>query len=233
MPIYRIADLNIKIVPQSVYTRRMLQDYLTKARQYDLEVTVTGDDIILEKERSGFSDEICESTALLRKISLELLYHYDGLLLHSAAICYNNRAYLFIAPAGTGKTTHIRLWKKCFGDKVTILNGDKPLLRVLAGKIIVYGTPWQGKEHYGSNSNSQLGGIFWLTRGIQNRCRQISPSDILPGLMRATPLPHDMEGRMKVLNLLDAITSNAELFHLTCNQSDDAAYTAFQQIKGD
>ena len=233
MAIYRIADLNMKITPQSVYARRVLQDYRTEDKLYDFEIIVTGKDIVCEKERSGFSDEICESSAHLRKISQELLYHYDGLLLHSAAVCYNNRAYLFTAPSGTGKTTHIRIWKKCFGDRVSIINGDKPILRIRDGKVIVSGTPWRGKENYGSNTSAELGGIFWLTRGAENHCRQISSTDVLPRLISATPLPHDLAGRMKVLDLLDVITSTARMFHLACNQSDDAAYTAFQQIKGD
>ena len=37
---------------------------------------------------------------------------------------------MFTAQSGTGKSTHIKLWKKHFGKDVDIVNGDKPIVRV-------------------------------------------------------------------------------------------------------
>ena len=31
---------------------------------------------------------------------------------------------------GTGKSTHARLWRETFGDRVWMINDDKPLLRI-------------------------------------------------------------------------------------------------------
>lgn len=65
---------------------------------------------------------------------------YDGFVIHGACILYKDNAYLFIAPSGTGKTTHIRLWIKHLRDLV-IINGDKPIIRLINTLPYIYGTP--------------------------------------------------------------------------------------------
>ena len=66
---------------------------------------------------------------------------YDGFVIHGACILYKDNAYLFIAPSGTGKTTHIRLWIKHLKDLV-VINGDKPIIRLINTLPYIYGTPW-------------------------------------------------------------------------------------------
>ena len=36
------------------------------------------------------------------------------------AIAFDGAAYLFTAPSGTGKTTHLRLWRQYLGSRVTV-----------------------------------------------------------------------------------------------------------------
>ena len=42
-------------------------------------------------------------------------------------ISFDGQGIAFAAPSGTGKTTHIKLWQRLYGDRVEIINGDKPL----------------------------------------------------------------------------------------------------------
>ena len=49
--------------------------------------------------------------------------------MHGAVIRYKGKAYLFTAPSGTGKTTHIRQWLKK-AEGTFVVNGDKPLIKV-------------------------------------------------------------------------------------------------------
>ena len=39
---------------------------------------------------------------------------FKGMLLHSSAVVYEEKGYLFSAPSGTGKSTHTQLWLKEF-----------------------------------------------------------------------------------------------------------------------
>lgn len=58
----------------------------------------------------------------------------------------NNSAILFTAPSGTGKSTHTRMWQECFGERVTVINDDKPLIKINDSEAVIYGTPWCGKH---------------------------------------------------------------------------------------
>ena len=46
---------------------------------------------------------------------------YGIVLFHSCAVVCDEKAYLFTAPSGTGKSTHADLWCKLLGEKVKIL----------------------------------------------------------------------------------------------------------------
>lgn len=231
MPIYKIADTNIKIEPKSEYLATLLQDYKINESTFDFQITINKSDI--EKEKSiapNFSDYLYESSATLRKISEEIFSNYNGFLFHSVAIQYRNKAYIFTAPSGTGKTTHIMLWKKCLGDKVKIINGDKPFIRFIDEKPIVFGCPWQGKENLGENTFCQIGGIFILQRAKENSVEKIPSEKALFPLLNACDFPKNAMGKLKAMDYIEKLTKTTDVFLLKCNMNDDACYTALSAI---
>ena len=159
----------MEIDPKNEFTKNLLKDFLTPDGQPEVEII-------------PFSDEE-EEIGLLRRVGLELLANYRGMYIHGAAILYKNKAYLFTAPSGTGKSTHIALWKKLLGDEIVILNGDKPFLRWMDGQVMVCASPWRGKEGWGENLTAPLGGIFILRRGETDHVEQISDLDVLNNLL--------------------------------------------------
>ncbi len=58
--------------------------------------------------------------------------------MHGAVVSWKQEGYIFTAPSGTGKTTHVRLWKEHLGPDVEIINGDKPVLEVGEDEIIAF-----------------------------------------------------------------------------------------------
>ena len=62
--------------------------------------------------------------------------------IHSASICYRNRAWLFSGQSGTGKSTHTGLWNRYVS--APILNGDINLLAFEKGRPVIHGIPWCG-----------------------------------------------------------------------------------------
>lgn len=239
MAVYRIAELNIKINPKSNYLKKLLSNYLIQNNNYDFEVNINENEIRYEAETAQaqgqgnkyISDAICESAAVFRKICKEILLNYNGFMLHSAALRYNGKAYLFTAPSGTGKTTHIMLWKKYLKDKVEIINGDKPLLRYVNGKINVYGTPWQGKENYGNNINAPLGGIFLLQRDIENSVEKASAKNIIPFLLTQTLRYQGQEQIKNLFNIIEKIMLNVPVYTLKCNMDISAVETVMGAIE--
>ena len=111
---------------------------------------------------------------------------YDGMMLHSSAVTLDNRAYLFSAPGGTGKSTHTKLWQQNFGEAAQILNDDKPALRKVDGKWYAYGTPWSGKFSINQNRKVPLAGICFIKRGEQNTIRRLNQMEAFNRIVSQT-----------------------------------------------
>ena len=112
----------------------------------DFEVFVTDEQIAEEMTCGSQTESEAEILCIYRAIA-EKLPLYNRFVMHGAAISFEDKAYIFTAASGTGKSTHIRLWRKAFGNPVGIVNGDKPVIEIKDdGTSLVYGTPWAGKE---------------------------------------------------------------------------------------
>ena len=85
--------------------------------------------------------------------------------LHSASNYYQEKAWLYSASSGTGKTTHVKLWEKLYA----VLNGDLNLLGMEKDEVFVYGIPWCGTSGVYTTKKYPLGGIILLKRGTENR----------------------------------------------------------------
>lgn len=216
---YKIADAIWKIPLSHRSNQKMLHPYMVESRD-------------VQEEVPAFSgDFAAESTAILRHIHMRLVDRFNGLMLHGAAICYEGKTYLFVAPPGTGKTTHVRLWQKHMGSAVRILNGDKPFLRIEDERIMVYGGPWQGKERLGYNGACPLGGIYLLNRGLENRIERSTTGEVVSRLLRATFLPDELSGQLKLLSLLEAVHNRVPIHVLWCNMQPEAVDTVKNHIR--
>ena len=209
---YEIAGVIWNIRPQHDYTRELLLPYAVDADIPDAAIP-------------AFREEspVRESEMILRAINTQLRNRFQGLLLHGAALIYCEKVYLFVAPSGTGKTTHIRLWIRCFGDQVRILNGDKPFLRLQNGNILVYGSPWRGKERLGHNAVCPLGGIYLLHRSIHNSIRPATTQEALGALLQATFTAEDLDGKLEILSILEVLCQRIPISLLHCNMETEAA----------
>jgi hypothetical protein len=148
----RIGDIPIGIENRFPLIAAMCRDYLSDGTDRAFSVSVTDEDLADEAEMADaeYSDAYLESIAAYRKIA-ERIPSYNAFVFHGAVIAYKGNAYAVTARSGVGKTTHLRLWGEAFGKNVHVLNGDKPILRVINGTVYAAGTPWRGKENYGVN----------------------------------------------------------------------------------
>ena len=102
------------------------KDYLTD-RPALFEIQIDDKDIHaeLEKREEGApeSPAVAEIICVYRAIC-RILPTYNVFLFHCAALEFDGKAYLFSAPSGTGKSTHLGLWRKNLKDRISIINGD-------------------------------------------------------------------------------------------------------------
>ena len=228
-----LADEYIEI--NSVYDelKNFFKDYLVNDVTPDFSVSLSKEDILAEQEATSenqFSPAYLETLALLRKLA-EILPSHNRILMHGASISYNEHAYLFTAPSGTGKSTHIRLWKKYLGDDVKIVNGDKPFIS-LENEPMIYGSPWAGKENWHRNCRMPLKGICFVQRGTTNSIRRIEASDCLSLLFKQVYLPADTLAAGLTLELVDMLIKKVPLYVLTCDMSEDAVRCSFEALTG-
>lgn len=194
-------------------------------------IRVSDDEIMSETPDTDYrAPEHLETLAVYRKIS-EIMPPNDGYLFHAAVIEANGVAIAFTAKSGTGKTTHIRLWKKVFGDLVGIINGDKPLMRFIDGKLYAFGTPWSGKECYNKNISRPLHAIVIVERGKTNSIEKVEPKDAAQKFLSQIYLPKTNNALfLQTLALADKTLKCTPVYRLFCNMDEDAAITAYNAI---
>lgn len=215
------------------------KDYLVEECAPDFKIQVTEEDIAYEETyatEDTFSAPYLETLALLRKIS-NILPNHKRFLMHGASISYEDNAFLFTARSGTGKSTHIRLWKKYIGEKVKIVNGDKPFISLeqsARGVVepMIYGTPWAGKERWQRNCSEPLKGICFVQRGTANTIRQLKPEECVMMLFNQVYMPEDPTAVAQTLELLDVLVKNVPFYLLTCDMSEDAVRCSFEALTG-
>ena len=59
----------------------------------------------------------------LYQFAVEELPKHGSYIGHAAVVEYDGLAYAFMAPSGTGKSTHIKLWIDTLGPAATVING--------------------------------------------------------------------------------------------------------------
>lgn len=235
MFIVKIAEFNIKVDNKYSYVEKLCKDYIVNTDSYDIFVNVTDEEIQNEKSldsESSFSDAYCESVCIYRKICLELV-KYDAFLFHSAVIEVDGAGYAFSAKSGTGKSTHIGLWKKYFGEKVKIINGDKPILKFIDNDIYVYGTPWAGKENWQRNVKAPLKTICFIERGTENSIRKMTSEEAVIKVANQVLMPKEKGEALKMLDMLDKLLKKVSLWNLKCNISKEAAELSYTTLTGD
>ena len=237
----RLADVNIRVVSLYDEVHELCRDYLTDGEP-EFTVTTCAADIDYEKEVNirealvegipvvDYPDSYLETLAVYRKI-VACLMDKGIMLMHGAVIAEGDKAWLFTAPSGTGKTTHINLWLENIPGSY-VVNGDKPLIRVCESPV-VYGTPWAGKEGLNKNVGVKLCGIVLLDRGVENEIQKVSFSQIMPVLIQQSYRPKDREGVQKSMSLLCELSKNVPLYHLHCNMLPDAAWTVYNAVCGE
>ena len=231
----RMANMNIEIESLYDHLQEYCKDYCIPECEPDISIKMEMEDI--EAERNGeegirFTNEYLETIALLRKIA-EVFPMYNRVLCHGAAITYADEgAFLFTAPSGTGKTTHVRLWRRHFGDDVRVINGDKPFLEIRENTVQVYGSPWAGKEGWQKNRDAELKGICFLKRGNDSSIRRLEPLECLEWIMNQIYVPKKSGMVDKTLEHIEKILERVPVYELTCNISEKSVGYCFEALTG-
>lgn len=239
---YLLAGVAIRIDSLYDEVQRMCADYSTDLAP-EIFVSTTPQDIEHEQVESrqqqraegltetDFPPSYLETLAVYRQIATQLLSR-GILLMHGSVIAVDGQAYMFTAKSGTGKSTHVRLWRQLFGERAIMVNDDKPLVHVQPGAVTVYGTPWDGKHHLSNNIHMPLRAIVELRRGAENHIEPIDAHAAFVTLLQQTHRSADPQQVITTLQLLSLLAQQVGLFRLYCNMQPEAARVAYEGITG-
>ena len=221
----------IPIEVRSQYHSDFLREFVTNKPPL-LKVEPGEEDLnrIRKTLKGSYLPSFVEKIALHALLASALLDH-NILLMHGSALCMDGEAYIFAAPSGTGKSTHARLWRETFGDRVWMINDDKPLIRVEKEGAVVYGSPWRGKHKLGCNGSARLKAIVELTRDSRNHIEALK--EPFPHLVQHVWRPDDRDKMKKVLELEKQLIGQAAFYRLGCNTEPEAALVAWQGMHAD
>jgi hypothetical protein len=175
-------------------------------------------------------DNYLETTAVHRRLAAEMLWK-NVLLFHGSAVAVDGQAYLFTAKSGTGKSTHVRLWRQKFGGRAVVVNDDKPMLRVYESGVGVCGTPWNGKHHLDTNTELPLKAICILHQDAKNHIERLGVREALPILWQQVYRPTDDIDMGKMLQLFGDIAEHIPLYRMGCNMEPEAADVAWEGMQ--
>ncbi len=227
---FLVADIVTEFFYKFEYSADMFKKYeYFGDKPCELSVKISVDDFLNELKRSsGEADCFVENSAILRKYSKVLLDKYSAMLFHGSTVKCGDGAFVFTAPSGTGKSTHTALLKKYLGDKLTYINDDKPILKVVGDSVIAYGSPWNGKHGLGENISAPLKAICVVERAEENSITEVSPDRFMKILFEQSIGFDDEESANKVLDILSLILAKTKFYLLKCNMDISAAKCSYE-----
>ena len=233
----QIAGIQYEIEYKYSYLEKKFSEYIIdedKKSDNVYQVSYTDEDFNrwtkedLPSKDPGYIEFCC----VMEKIATDLPNH-GMLLMHGATIEYDGKAYIFTAPSGTGKSTHISLWKKFLGDKVSVINGDKPEVSFDEGKVYVHGAPWCGKEGWQINTSAPLAGVCVVEQAEANSIESIHPGENIELFMSQLYLTDEPDYLIKVVDLFKKMAEAVPFYKLKCDISEEAAKCSFEQLTGE
>ena len=228
----KVADVCVEIDNRYGFVEDVCRDYIIKEdEQPAFRVQVSSDEVhrMLAGATWNLTAPMAESYLINRQLCRKMA-EFDAYLFHSAVISYRGKCIAFSGKRGTGKSTHISLWKEMFGKDVTVINGDKPLLALRQGKLIAYGTPWCGKEGWQTNTFAELDAVVFLEQAKTNAIRAIDKETFTHMISEQILPPAKPEMADQFAALLHHTIAHVPAYVLSCNMSTTAVDTVVKEL---
>lgn len=169
-------------------------------------------------------------TMFVSLLSLERrMYLHHFFTLHSAYTLYKDKAILFSAPSGTGKSTQADLWVKYRGARV--INGDKSLLSKKEDGYYANGWPICGSSEICYNESYPIACIVVLSQAKENSIAELDyKTSFKKVLSEFTINYHNSSYVNAAMDFIDDMLKHIKVYHLACNISEDAVICLENQL---
>lgn len=115
----------------------------------------------------------------------------------------------------------------------SIINDDKPALRLFGNSFTVYGTPFSGNSDENENIKAPLHAVVFLEQCEHNAMKKLTAKEALPYFLYNLPQYSKHAERMNtLLSLLDILLKTTPVYLLSCTPDKSAAILAEQTLFG-
>ena len=169
--------------------------------------------------------------------SLMLMYTFasasrSALEIHASVVVHGGRGFLFLGRSGTGKSTHSSLWLKHI-EGTCLLNDDNPVLRIVDGKVHVFGTPWSGKTPCYKAEDALVGAIVRIRQAPENAIERLDTvqayTSVLSSISGFRPFREVTDAQHVTLA---AIATEIPCYLLRCLPDEAAARLCHSTVDG-
>jgi len=160
----------------------------------------------------------------LRVFSAHHALSLNGVVLHSAGLVLDGRAYLFAGRSGAGKTT---LTRKGHAAGADVLSDDVNLVLPGTEGYEAHAVPFTGEfgrtlVQTGARGAYPVAGVVLLERGKCLGVEPIRPSAAVARLLVASPFVNSEEAVAEpLLTVLTALVARVSVIALRCRREDD------------
>ncbi len=170
-------------------------------------------DLYALSERGDFFSSQCFAYPLHEILMIHLLCRDQGLLLHACGIVDRGEGILFCGMSGGGKSTLANIWKDQAGN--IVLSDDRVIVRMIAGDLTAFGTPWHGQAGHSSPETGQLRRIFFIEHAEKNWVKKLSRTETVSNLVaRSFPPLWDRDGMIRTLEFADILSQQIPCYAL-------------------
>ena len=183
--------------------------------------------------RKSYVHMMIFDTMFASLLSLERrMLKYNNFILHSSYMVVDNKAILFSAPSGTGKSTQANLWEKY--RHASVINGDRSLLTFEDNKLYACGWRICGSSEICFNEKYEVSCIVLLSQAKENNIEKVDYKTSVKRILGEITINyHNALFVNSALDFIDKIISKVPIYHLACDISENAVKCLENQIMED
>ena len=157
-----------------------------------------------------------------------------GIAIHSSVNVKDGKAVLCLGESGTGKSTHTRLWREHI-EGTWMLNDDSPIIRMVNGKAVAFGSPWSGKTHCYISDCAPIQGFIRLSQAPYNKIKHLAPLSSIGALLPSCPPAFAYDNALQdcICNTLSEMIGCTPVYHLECLPNAEAAQLSYTTLYGE
>ncbi|MBO5070132.1 MAG: hypothetical protein J6C37_07200 [Roseburia sp.] len=183
---------------------------------------------LVELKSSVYVAGMSAKTVLNAIEAEHLIARSGGFVFHSSYIRLGDRAVLFTAPSGTGKSTQAELWRTL--RNAEIINGDRSVVRIAECIPVADGLPYAGSSQICKKKTLPLAAIVYLKQAPQTTIRRLCGAEAFRRVWEGCSINiWDKEDIMLVSDTVQRVVMTVPVYELACTP-DESAIIALEGV---